>query len=181
MTSNAYQYAMPAGIPGVANRLGGRMPEIEAQVMDPTNPLPFFGIAGQIDVATSFFRKMAAGDATIYGFLVRPYPTQPSTATGISGSVALGTPAVPPQNQGTVDVMKSGRMTVLLQANNAGVVTNPVKNGVIYICIQNPPAGGVVGGVLGAADGGNTIALPAGSYFMGGPDASGNVEIAFNI
>lgn len=180
--SNAFLYAMPAGIPGVANRLGGRMPEIEAQIMDPANPLPFYGLFGFIDAVTSLFRKMAAGDATAYGVLVRPYPSQPSTSgSGISGSVALGTAAVPPQIQTAVDVMKSGRMTVVLQANNAGVVTQPVKGGLVYVCIQNPPAGGSVGGILGAADGGNTIALPATSYFMGGADANNNCEIAFDI
>lgn len=179
--SNAYLYSMPAGIPGVANRLGGRMPEIESQIIDPANPLAAYGLFGQIDATTQLFRKMAAADTTVYGILVRPYPAQPSTASGVSGSVALGTAAVPPQTQQAVDVMKSGRMTVVLQANNAGVVTAPVKGGLIYVCIQNPPAGGVVGGILGAADGGNTIALPASSYFMGGPDASNNVEIAFDI
>lgn len=184
--SNAYLYAMPAGIPGVANRLGGRMPEIEAQIMDPTNPLPFYGLFGVLDAATQFLRKCAVGDtaATLYGLLVRPYPAQPAQAPSgsISGATPLGTPAVPPQFQTTVDVMKSGRMTVLLQANNAGVVTQPVKGGIVYVCIQNPPAGGSVGGILGAADGGNTVALPQGTcYFMSQSDANNNIEVAYNI
>ena len=65
-------------------------------------------------------------------------------------------------------------------ANRSGVTTTPVKNGAVYACIQNPVTGGVVGGVLGAADGGNTIA-PANSYFTGPQDANGNVEVAFQI
>lgn len=178
--SNAYLYQMPAGIPGVANRLGGRMPEIEAQIMDPANPLPFYGLFGQI--VSGLFGVLTSASTAAYGVLVRPYPSQPSTSgSGVSGSVALGTPAVPPQNQSTVDVMKSGRMTVLLQGNNAGVITAAAKGGVVYVCIQNPPAGGQVGGITAAADGGNTIALPATSYFMGSADANNNVEIAFDI
>lgn len=182
MTGNAFTYSMPAGIPGVANRLGGRMPEIEAQIMDPNHPLPFYGLFGQIDSTTQLFRALTSADTAAYGVLVRPYPTQPAqAASGVSGSVALGTPGVPPQNQSAIDVMKSGRMTVLLQGNNAGVVTPAVKGQLVYVCIQNPPSGGSVGGITAAADGGNTIALPATSYFMGAADANGNVEIAFDI
>lgn len=181
MYDSVFTYNMPAGIPGALNRNGGRMPDVEAQVMDPTNPLPFYGLAGMIDATTGLFRKMAAGDTAIYGFLVRPYPLQATTASGFSGQAQLGNPAVPPQTQVAIDVLKSGYITVLLQANNAGVITAAAKNGLVYICIQNPPAGGSVGGVLGAADGGNTIVLSALSYFTGVQDSTNNVEVAFNI
>lgn len=173
MTGNAFTYSMPAGIPGAVNRVGGRGPDIEAQIMDPTDYLGAYGLAGQIDSATGDFRKMEAGDATIYGFLVRPYPLQATTATGYSGSVPLGTAGVPPQS-GVIDVLKSGYMTVLLR--NA---TAAVKNGVVYIRVANPTADLPLGGAEAADDGADTIAVNA--YFMGGADANGNVEIAFNI
>jgi hypothetical protein len=181
MTNNpeVFTYQMPFGFPGRLNRVGGggKM-DVEAQAMDPTNPVPAYGLAGQIDAVTGDFRFMEAGDTTIYGFLVAPFPTQPLAASGFSGAVPLGAPGVPPTS-GVIDVMKSGYMTVVLEPNNAGVVTAPVKNGVVYICIQNPNAVGHVGGVQGAADGGNTIAINA--YFTGPPDANNNVEIAFSI
>lgn len=41
-------------------------------------------------------------------------------------------------------------------------------------------AGRPIGGIEAAADGSNTIAV-AGCTFMGPADASGNVEIAYNI
>jgi hypothetical protein len=181
MTTNpeVFLYNMPYGFPGRLNRVGGGGKlDVEAQAMDPTNYLTAYGLAGQIDAATGDFRIMQAGDTTIYGFLVAPYPTQPLAAAGFSGAVALGSPGVPPTS-GVIDVMKSGYMTVVLEPNNAGVYTNPVKNGQVYICIQNPNAVGHAGGVQGAADGGNTIAINA--YFMGPPDANNNVEIAFSI
>jgi len=173
---NAYTYNMPAGIPGVVNRVGGRAPDIEAQIMDPTNPLPLYGLAGQIDATSQYFRALAAGDTAIYGFLVRPYPEQPTTASGFSGSVTLGTAAVPPQFQTAIDVLKSGYMTVILYAATAAA-----KGGVVYVRKQNAGAGEVVGGAEAAADGGNTITLDAKSYFMGPADANNFVELAFNI
>jgi hypothetical protein len=181
MTNNpeVFTYQMPFGFPGRVNRVGGGGKlDIEAQAMDPNNPVTAYGVAGMIDAISGDFRAIASTDSAIYGFLVAPYPTQPVAAAGYSGSVALGSPGVPPTS-GVIDVMKSGYMTGLLQGNNAGVVTPAVKNGVVYICIQNPPAGGVVGGITAAADGGNTIAINA--YFTGPADANENVEIAFSI
>ena len=181
MTNNpeVFTYQMPFGFPGRVNRVGGGGKlDIEAQAVSQASPVQAYGLAGQIDAVSGDFRAMASTDTTIYGFLVSPFPTQPTSTSGFSGAVPLGTPGVPP-TEGVVDVMLSGYMTVPLQANNAGLVTNPVKNGPVYVCIQNPPAGGYVGGVLGAADGGNTIAVNA--YFMGPPDANGNVEIAYSI
>ena len=175
-----FTYSMPAGIPGAVNRFGNAPTDIEAQVMDPTNPLPAYGLFGQIDATSQDFRKLAAGDTTVYGILVRPYPTQATSASGFSGAVPLGTPAVPPQVVAAIDVLKQGYITVALQANNAGVTTQPVKNGPVYACIQNPPGGGNVGGILGAADGGNTIQI-TNAYFTGTADANGNVEVAYNI
>lgn len=179
--SNAYLYAMPSGIPGAINRIGGNsQTDIETVIQDPNNVFPAYGLFGQIDATSGLFRTLADTDAVVYGPIVRPFPTQALSASGYSGAVPLGTGAVPPP-KGNVACMKAGYMTVLLQGNNAGVVTAAVKNGRVYVCIQNPPAGGNVGGVTAAADGGNTIELPVGTYFMGPADSAGNIEIGYNI
>lgn len=172
--SNAYLYNMPSGIPGAVNRVGGGGKlDIEAVIMDPDSPLPLYGLFGQIDDVTGLFRTMEAADATSYGPIVRPYPTQPTAAAGYSGAVTLGAGAVPP-TKGTVGVLKSGYMTVLLYGATAAV-----KNGVVYVRVDNNDATHPLGGVEAADDGAHTIAVNA--YFMGPADASGNVEIAYNI
>lgn len=177
---NAYLYNMPSGIPGAVNRIGGGGKiDIEAVILDPVTAFPAYGLFGQIDAVTGYFRPLLAADAVVYGPLVRPFPTQPTSTAGYSGASPLG--AGLPPTKGTGPVLKSGYMTVKLQGNNAGMITAAVKNGAVYVCVQNPPAAGVVGGITAAADGGNTVLLPAGSYFMGPADADGNIEIAYNI
>lgn len=177
--SNVFTYSMPYGIPGAVNRVGGRGPDIEAQIMDPTHPLPFYGLFGQIDATTGFFRQLTSTDAAVYGLLVRPYPEQPTTATGFSGSISLGTAAVPPQFQTAIDVLKSGYMTVKLYNTTAAV-----KNGAVYTRIaDNDATGFPLGDVEAAADssGGTNTLLVTPAYFMGPADSNGNVEIAYNI
>lgn len=172
--SNVFKYAMPSGIPGMPSRVGGLNPmDNEAQFMDPANPLPVYGLFGQIDATTQKFRILEAGDATVYGLLVRPFPFQATTASLYSGASPLGTAAVPPTT-GPVGVMKLGYMTVALQ--NA---TPAVKNGIVYARVNGVTADLIIGGIEAADDGGNTIATNA--YFTGPADESGNVEIAFNI
>jgi hypothetical protein len=174
MAEQVLTYNMPAGIPGMVNRVGGRPPVVETQIMDPTNYLTAYGLAGQIDATTGDFRILNSGDTAIYGILERPYPIQPTTAAGFSGSIPLGTAAAPPTS-GPVNVLKSGYMTVLLQNTTAAK-----KGGAVYARIQTPSSGIVVGGFEAAADGGNTI-LVSGAYFTGPADANNNVEVAFNI
>lgn len=179
MSLNVIKYAMPSGIPGAPSRIGGGVIfDSESVVLSADAPLGAYGLFGQIDDASGDFRALDAGDAAVYGLLVRPFPTNATTAANFFGGVPLGTQAVPPQTGGMGAAMRAGYMTVKLQANNAGVVPAVVKNQPVYACIQNPPAGGFVGGVT-TADGGNTIAVNA--VFNGPADADGNVEIQFNI
>ena len=174
--SNAMTYRMPAGIPGAISRAGGGVVmDVEPVALSSASPLAAYGLFGQLDNSGDF-RALAAGDAAVYGLLSRPFPANDTTATGFFGQDKLGTPAVPPQNGGDGGVLRSGYMTVALEPNNAGVTAAVVKGGVVYACIQNPNAVGHVGGVQGAADGGNTIATKW--IFMGPADANGNVEIA---
>ena len=175
--SNAYLYNMPAGIPGAVNRVGGGGKlDIEAQFMDPPNPITAYGLAGPIDAGSGDFRAMAGGDTYAYGFLVRPFPTQATSASAYSGQLPLGTnnaPPAPPPGA-VVDVLRSGYMTVLLYGAVAAA-----KGGQVYV--RNAAADGThpLGGVEASADGGNAIAIHA--TFTGPADANGNVEIAFNI
>lgn len=175
MGLNVIKYAMPSGIPGAPSRVGGGVPlDIESVILATVAPFSAFGLFGQIN-ATGEFRVLTVGDTETYGLLTRPFPANATTASSFFGSIPLGTAAVPPQNGGEGACMRNGYMTVKLQANNAGVLTASAKNGIVYGCIQNPGADGVVGGATAAADGGNTIATKW--RFMGPADADGNVEI----
>lgn len=177
---NAYTYKMPAGIPGALSRVGGGVIlDVEPAALSSAAPLPFFGLAGIYNLADGLFRALTAADAVISGFLSRPFPQNAQTTTGFFGSVALGAGSVPPQAGGEGAIMRAGYMTVQLQPNNAGVYTAVQKGMPVYVCIQNPNAAGQVGGVQGAADGGNTIAVNA--AFTGPADANNNVEISFNV
>jgi hypothetical protein len=55
------------------------------------------------------------------------------------------------------------------------------KGGTVYVRVAAAAAGKPLGGFEAAADGTNTIALPANTYFTGPADAYGITEIAFNI
>lgn len=161
--SNAILYRMPAGIPGDVTRPSTST--IEPNVYDPAKPFDAFGVPGKI-VAEKFV-PLEAGDAAtvIYGLLVRPYPT-----TSSQDPLGKSTPA----KTGINDVLRRGYMTVLLRAGTSA------KNGTVYVRVGTPAAGKPIGGIEAAADGANTIALPNAS-FMGAADASGNVEISYNI
>ena len=64
-------------------------------------------------------------------------------------------------------------MTVLLRAGAAAL------NGQVYVRVAAAAAGKPIGGIEAAADSANTIAVNA--RFMSAADATGNVEIAYNI
>lgn len=168
---NAYRYAMPSGIPGVISRTGGGVVmDVEPVALDATAPLPFYGLAGQID-ADGEFRAMAPADADIYGFLSRPFPFNATSAAGYMGSVALGTPAVPPQTGGEGAVLRAGYMTVKLYGATAAA-----KNGIVYVQVDAIDADHPKGSVWADDDGANRIATKW--IFQGVADENGNVEIS---
>lgn len=162
--SNAFISRMPAGIPGTISR-GAANSTVEPVVITP-NGITVYGVGTVIDANTGQLRLPAAGDAAITGILVRPFPTN-------SSQDGLGT-STPPA-KGLVDRLKRGYVSVLLSGATAAK-----KDGAVFCRIQNAGAGQFVGGFEAAADGGNTVAV-AGAYFTGPADASGNVEVAFNI
>ncbi len=162
--SNAILYRMASGIPGVVSRPS--QSTIEPAIQDPNNAFSAYGLFGKI--ASGKFIPVGAGDAAtaVYGLLVRPYPTQ-----GANASDPLGA-AVPPTS-GVANVLRRGYMTVKLNAGTAAL------GGQVYVRVANAATGKPIGGIEAAADSTNTIAVNA--TFMSAADASGNVEIAYNI
>ena len=171
----AYLTRMPAGIPGEVNR--GWASTIEPASVTPsgtTGAPTAYGIPVVIDQTggnVGNIRMVASGDTTgvIYGLLARPFPTQ----SPVWGADPIGA-AVPP-TQGVVDVLRAGYMTVLLSGSSAAVKGNQV-----YIWTAAASGTHIVGGFEATNPSGNGILLTNG-IFMGPADASGNVEIAFNI
>lgn len=161
--SNAILYRMPSGISGDVTRLSTAT--IEPGVYDPAKSFDAFGVPGKI--MSEKFVPLEAGDTAdnIYGLLVRPYPTT-------SSQDPLGK-STPPK-AGINDILRRGYMTVLLRAGTSA------KGGAVYVRIGSPAAGKPIGGIEAAADGADTVELPN-ATFMGAADASGNVEISYNI
>lgn len=161
MTS--FLYRMPSGIPGDISRRENMT--IESVPFDSGAPFSAYGLFGKI--ASGKLQPVGAGDAAAaaYGLLVRAYPTQ-------SAQEPLGT-ATPPAS-GIANVLRRGYMTVKLNSGTAAL------NGQVYVRVANPSGAKVVGGIEAAADSTNTIAI-TNCTFMGAADASGNVEIAYNI
>ncbi|MEC4682371.1 MAG: hypothetical protein VST70_01635 [Nitrospirota bacterium] len=166
MSGLAFTFRMPSGIPGSISR-NSDLP-IEPNTISTTTPPTVYGNPVALD-ASQNMRPIAAGDtsASVYGFLVRPFPTN-------SGTQGLGVST--PPTSGTCSVLKMGYMNV--------AVTNgtPVKGGAVYIrtVVNVALPNTYIGDVEAAADSTNSFIL-TGAYFTGGIDANGNSEIAFGI
>jgi hypothetical protein len=119
-----------------------------------------------VKIVSGKVQPIASGDAAtvVYGLLQRPYPTN-------AANEALGT-ATPPDS-GLCDVVVRGYMTVKLSQGTAA------KGGQVYVRVT-ADTGKLVGDIETAADSAKCVAV-ANCIFMGGADASGNVEIRFNI
>jgi hypothetical protein len=169
--SNAFLYRMPSGIPGALSRTGLAL-IVEPGILLSGSAPASYGLPVAVDPTTGHVRAIAGTDtaASVYGFLVRPFPTQ----GGDGVSTSIGTSAPPASGQ--VDVLKLGYMSVYISRGT------PVKGGTVYVRIvanATYPTS-PVGGVEAAADGINTVAL-TNAYFTGAADANGNAEIAFNV
>lgn len=171
---SVFTYQMPLGIDGAINRVGGRGPDIEAQIMDSDHPIPYYGLAGILDSVTGLLRRLATGDDHIDGFLVRPFPLQATTASGYSGMSQLGTAAVPPTS-GTAALMRGGYISTTLRGATAAV-----NGGAVYARIDSDDATHPLGCVEAADDGAHTI-LVSGAYFKGDAVAGGKCEVAYNV
>jgi len=171
----AIPFRLNAGFPGGVNRM--HPAGIEACLVDSVNPPTFFGQAVVADAAAPNGVRVPAvadGAGVIYGVTVRPFPFQQQATTNF-GSIGLG--AAAPLATGIVDVLKSGYIMVTLQGAAAAAKGLPV-----YVTTV---AGGayVVGGFSADHTAGTQVLLaPNNQFYFNGPaDASGNVEIAFNV
>ena len=128
-------------------------------------PVAAFGVFAKMDATTGNIVALGSSDTadSVYGLVVRSYPT--TSATNELGE------AVP--LKGVNDILVRGYMTVKCNAGTAK------KGGAVYVRIGAAATGKPIGGIEAVADGANTIAVKA--RFMHGADASGNVEIAYNI
>lgn len=169
--SNAFTYRMPVGYPGDVNR--AEQASVEAQQITPNgnSNAPYApGQAVVIDATTGMVRTPTSGDtaATIYGVLVREFPSQSTLQVD-----ALGNGFVP--LQGACSVLKRGYIMVQL-----GGTASAVKNGTVYVRIAGAATGKVIGDFEAASDSANTVTL-TNAYFTGAADANGITELAFNI
>lgn len=160
MNTRVFMERMPAGIPGDVTRPSTAT--IEPQHYDPSQPFPAYGVPGKIDGEK--FVPLGTGDTAqdIYGLLVRPYPT---------GQSLDGTNQ--PNSNGICNVLKRGYMTVLLKSGTAA------KNGPVYVRVANGTPAKPIGGIEAVA-GADVIQIPN-AVFMGAADASGNIEISYNL
>jgi hypothetical protein len=156
----AYLYRMPSGVPGDVSRKSHST--IESHNM--TTLATAFGLFVKIDTSGNL-APLASADtaASVYGLLVRSFPT--TSATNELGAAA--------PVKGINDVMVRGYMTVKCNAGTAK------KAGAVHVRIASPTTAKPIGGIEAVADGANTIAVNA--RFMHEADAQGNVEIAYNI
>jgi hypothetical protein len=171
---------MPAGIAGATNRQ--QASTVERQVMSAAAPATVYGVMMTMDTATGTVRIPTAGDTLagptnpLYGFLVRPYPTNSS-----QDALGVSTPMTSAQG-GEANILKRGYMTVRLY----GVAT-VVKGQQVNVSLT-VAASDVSGGVTGSAASATILAIPN-CYFMGPAFTDPNtvnagasiVEIAYNI
>ncbi|MBJ9669047.1 hypothetical protein I5693_15985 [Burkholderia cenocepacia] len=163
----AYTFRMPAGFAGDLQR--AEVATIEPQQIDSAAPPTVFGVAVKlVNGKIQPINNAADTAALVYGVNLRPYPIQGN------GTDPLGI-STPPAS-GVTDVLKRGYVNVAL-----GGTTPATKGGTVYLRVAAAAAGKPLGGFEAAADGTNTVAMPASWYFTGPGDTYGITEIAVNI
>lgn len=159
----AFTYRMPSGIPGDVTRPSNSI--IEPISADSAAPFTAYGVF--MKTVSGKAQPIASGDAAtvINGVLVRPYPSN------AAASAPLGS-ATPPTS-GVLDRLVRGYITVKLSQGTAA------RDAAVYVRVT-ADTGKAVGDIETAADSGKCVAV-TNCVFMGAADASGNVEIRFNI
>jgi len=173
----AYPYQMPSGIAGSITR-----PEyaiIEAQMLNQSTPPTAFGVA--VKMVSGVLLPIGSGDVSnsIYGVLVRPYPTSGNGTDGLG--VAVPNKAFP------ADVLKRGYINVIV--NNFASVP-PTKDSPVYVRVGNGSTNKVVGnfeaapelvvtGVAGTNTGNGTIGSLGGSQTWALNTAAGTYKATF--
>jgi hypothetical protein len=169
--SMAITFRMRAGFPGEVNR--SHPASIEPCLVDAAAPPTAYGQPVVIDPTTQGVRPLVVGDVAltdVWGFTVRPYPFQQSSATNF-GATNFGD-AVPPAS-GAIDVLKIGYIMTRLGGSTAAL-----KGGAIFIWVAASAGAHVQGQVESVATGGSTVALDPKRYSFNSPaDAGGICEI----
>jgi hypothetical protein len=173
--ATAIQFRMPAGYSGALNR--AHPASVIAHQNDPTNPVAFFGEGVMVNAGKNAVRGMLASDGTtgpIFGIAVRPFPFQQSQASADFAPAVIGTSA--PLAGMAIDVLKSGFVMVSIPAGQTPGLGDPV-----YIWTAVASGAHVQGGLEAVNPSGNGFQVDTAvtTYFNGGPDANGNVEVAF--
>lgn len=174
--SNAYLYRMPAGVPGDVQRR--EHATIEPAQYDTDYPCLAYGILTKI--VSGKIRPIASGDTiaslSLAGFLVRPFPLQEAIGTSAANE-ALGA-AAPDYTNKLADILKRGYMTVKVTAGGGTALASIAKGNAVYVRVT-ADTGKAVGDIEAGSASGNEVVT--GAYFMGGVDADGYGEIAWNI
>jgi hypothetical protein len=164
---------MPSGLPGSVNRVASGHTTIEQASLTPApvagHPT-VYGVPMVIDATSGKARTIKATDASAYGVLTRPFPTQ-------SSPDPIGT-STPPQDGSVGNLLRSGYVTVLLSGDAPAV-----KGASVYIWSAAATGSHIVGGFEAAVptDGGSppvSTGFQLGrATFQGPADDAGNVEI----
>lgn len=157
---------MNAAIPGAVSRsFPGQV--ISQEIIDTNNPPTAYG--QPVKLVNGKVRTLASGDAAgvIYGYTVRPYPTQDSS--GPTSALGAGTPPT----SGLIDIMIVGYLGARLANGTAA------RGAQAYV--RTTVNGGLaIGGIEDNTTSSGLVA-PALLTFTGPADAAGNVELAVGI
>ena len=173
----AFPFRMTAGFPGDVNR--SHPVNIEPALNDPTTPVTAFGQAVKTTTSGNSVRPFAIADQSNtvpagYGISVRPYPFQGTGLTAAFGAASIGAAVVPP---GAIDILKAGYIVVQIPASQAALA---IKGNPVYVWCAASSGIHVLGGLETTYSASNTTQL-LNAFFNGPADASGNVEIIFNV
>ncbi|MDE1905288.1 MAG: hypothetical protein KGH75_02400 [Rhodospirillales bacterium] len=163
----AFLTRMPSGIPGDLTRQSAAT--VEPQPLASATPFATYGAFGYMTAAGAFAPIITTTTVgQVYGLLVRPFPT-----TGINASDPLGT-SVPPTT-GIANVLRRGYINVTLAGGTAYAGLQ------VYVRTVVGTSGHAIGAIEAApSDTANCLAI-SNCFFTGPADASGNVEIGYNI
>lgn len=166
MGGKAYLERMPLGIPGAITR--PRDCTIEPVSLDPANLFSAFGLAGKF--SNNNFVPLSDGDSvdSVQGIYVRPFP--------VMSPVDLAYLGVSTSQVG--DKLARGYLCVKVPATAA----TAKRGDSVYVRVAGATSASPLGSLLLTADvtAANTPVL-ARAQVMGPGDATGLVEIAYNI
>ena len=166
----AFQFRMGAGFPGDVNR-AHPMSIVPALINTATQVPRAYGDPVLVAADGTSLRGLVAGDGSatpgiVYGFAVRPFPTQQMTG-GPTSAIGAATPP-------TSGIMDALRMGFIMGKVPAGSTT--VKGGTVYAWAAASSGAHVQGALEPAASSTNTYTI-TNAKFNGPADAQGNVEI----